>query len=82
MVEVPCLDFCTMVQEGNVAKASFEEDDLTIEQLRHSLPVLSLQWSHGDLHSGERLPWHPHVASIQEYEFQRYSCKHGGDCTK
>ena len=71
-----------MVQEGNVAQASSKEDDLTTEQLRHSLPVLSLQWSHGDLHSGEHLPWRPHVASLQGYEFQYHPSKHWGVCTK
>ena len=64
MLEASWLDICMMMQEGDAAKASSAEGGLTIEQLRHSLPVLSLQWSHGDLHSGEDLHWHPHPARL------------------
>ena len=51
-----CTSCLLPLQESSGAEEQAEEASVTIEQLRHNAPVVALEWSHGDLHSGMALP--------------------------
>lgn len=56
LAHCPCISCLLPFQESTGAEEEAEEASVTTEQLRHNAPVVALEWSHGDLHSGMALP--------------------------